>query len=111
MVGTLYKVSQMGSRYAHSTSVAFKIAKLAISLTLHANERPKQQSVMQAFRARCDSLKKPQLVFRIAAPAGMYFTNYQLTFLLFLHADPASINLLKAGSSAISMGKVVSQQQ
>ena len=48
----------------------------------------------------------------------MYFTNNQLTFLLFLRADPASINLLKAGSSAttalvwcISMGKVVSQQQ
>jgi len=120
LVGTLYKVSQTGSRYAYSTYAAFTIAeltKLSISLTLHAKERPKQQSIMQAFRATCVSLKKPQLVFKIAALAGMYFTNNQLTFLLFQRADPASINLLKAGSSAItalvwciSMGKVVSLQ-
>ena len=121
LVGTLYKVSQTGPRYAYSTYAAFTIAelvKLAISLTLHAKERPKQQSITQAFRATCISLKRPLLVSKIAALAAMYFTNNQLTFLLFLRADPASINLLKAGSSAITalvwcicMGKVVSQQQ
>jgi len=117
----LYKVSQTESRYAYSTYAAFTLAeigKLVISMTLYAKERPKHQSLAQAIQATRVSLKKPGLVFKIGTLAVLYFANNQLMFLLFLRADPASINLLKAGSGAITalvwcicMGRVVSQQQ
>ena len=121
MSGTLYKVSQTESRYAYSTYAAFTLAeigKLVVSMTLYAKERPKHQSLAQAIQATRVSLKKPGLVFKIGTLAALYFANNQLMFLLFLRADPASINLLKAGSGAITalvwcicMGRVVSQQQ
>jgi hypothetical protein len=121
LVGTLYKISQTGSHYAYSTFAAFSIAefiKLAISLTLYTKERPNHESFKEALVATCVSLTKSGLVFKIAMLAALYFANNQLAFVLFLRADPASINLLKAGSSAITalvwcifMGRVVSQEQ
>lgn len=121
VAGTLYKVSQKDQRYAYSTYASFTVAelgKLAISFTLYTKELPKQQSLVQGLRTTCTSLKKPGLVFKIATLAALYYANNQLMFLLFLRADPASINLLKAGSSAITaliwcifMGRVVSHQQ
>jgi len=120
MVGILYKVSQVGSRYAFSTFAAFTMSefvKLGISASLYAKDRKEQQGLAAAFRETYSSLT-PRHVSKIAILSAMYFSNNQLTFFLFLRADPASINLLKAGSSAITamiwtvfMGRAVSQQQ
>jgi len=119
LVGVLYKLSQTRNKYVYSTMSAMTISefgKLAISSTLLvlAHQDQPVSDVAAALYKACSwhDFKKLLLL------ALMYFCNNQLAFHLFLWADPASINLLKAGSSLITaliwclfMGRMITLRQ
>ena len=105
-VGVVYKSSQKSSAsYSYSTFSALAIAegiKFAISAVLFA--RTDRQSSERLPLAR-NERATPVLIgscIKILSLALMYCVNNQLTFSIFLVADPASINIFKAGSTAIT---------
>lgn len=116
LVGVLYKISQSHNAYAYSTYSVMAMAeagKFAISLTLHCKDHTASNStyIFLDFKNKCTI----PTVLRLNFLALLYFLNNQLAFKLFLWADPASINLLKAGSSfitamiwSICLGQVIS---
>jgi len=101
-IGVIYKVSiNSNGGYSYSPLSALTIAefiKFCLSSMFHAREVG-ERSKFWSFL----SLAKTKQVFTsIMFLSVMYFINNQIAFYLFLKADPASINLLKAGSSFIS---------
>lgn len=119
LVGVLYKVSQSQSKYAYSTLSVMTLAeagKFVISASLHFVQAPKS-SHMEHTVWSCNLCTLTH-VSKISLLALLYFINNQLAFSLFLWADPASINLLKAGSSLITaviwcifMGQLITLNQ
>jgi hypothetical protein len=114
LVGVLYKVSQSGSKYSYSTYSAMALAELGkfgISAAGHLYQKQGKAASFWPNASLTDAA-------RILLLACMYFSNNQLTFHLFLWADPASLNLLKAGSSLVTaliwcifMGQLISIRQ
>lgn len=119
LVGILYKISQNNDRYTYSTYSVMTLAesgKFIISLVLYATQEA-DSSFVQLCKKLVNECSFPNFL-RLTLLAVMYFLNNQLAFTLFLWADPASINMLKAGSSIITaliwcicMGQVISVKQ
>ena len=116
LVGVLYKVSQTGSNYTYSTYSALAMAEAA-KFGISASIRARQRGVRIELDLREPVTARSNLSasIRILALALMYFVNNQLTFALYLRADPASINMLKSGSSILTalvwcvcMGRLIS---
>jgi hypothetical protein len=114
LVGVLYKISQKDGQYRYSTFSAMTLAelgKLGISVTLLSID---DHFNLSALQSKCSRKN----VLSLSLLAGLYFLNNQLAFHLFLLADPASVNLIKAGSSLITagmwcllMGQTITQNQ
>ena len=116
LVGVLYKVSQTGSSYTYSTYSALAMAEAA-KFGISASMRVQQQrsGIKASHHAPTTARSKLSASQRILALALMYFVNNQVTFALYLRADPASINMLKSGSSILTalvwcvcMGRLIS---
>ena len=122
VTGVVYKLSQKSSTsYSYSTFSALAIAegiKFAISALLLT--RSGRANIYRLPLAKNESAFPgvPSSYLKILALALMYCVNNQLTFSIFLAADPASLNIFKAGSTAITaaiscmlLGRHVSWQQ
>lgn len=112
VVGLVYKLSQKSSAsYSYSTFSALAIAeaiKFGISAFLNSRTTPERgHSALPTttkHETTAPSLARvPQAVYaKILALAAMYCINNQLTFTIFLTADPASMNIFKSGSTLIT---------
>lgn len=104
-VGVLYKASQRGGGFKYSTTSAVTMAeavKLTLSVTFHVLEHRGEAD--GAFAAAWSSAKaqlSPSAVMQIWIVAFLYAFNNQLSFFVYLLADPGTIFLFKAGSTLI----------
>ena len=113
LIGVLYKVSQTGSSYVYSTYSALAMAE-AIKFGISASMRAQERTGVKPDRPE-PARATLSTALSILALALMYFVNNQVTFALYLRADPASINMLKSGSSILTalvwcvcMGRLIS---
>lgn len=110
VVGLVYKLSQKSSlSYSYSTFSALAIAeaiKFGISAFLNSRTPERGHSALPTTKheAPASSLARvpPAVCAKILALAAMYCINNQLTFAIFLTADPASMNIFKSGSTLIT---------
>jgi len=124
-VGVLYKVSQsVGGGFKYSTTSAICIAeilKFCMSCSFHVGDEThhKQgESKVATAVASAKAQVSPQIVWHIWVLAGLYTVNNQLSFYVYMLADPGTIFLFKAGSTLIvaiiqslCVGKAFSAEQ
>lgn len=105
-VGLVYKLSQKkSSSYSYSTFSALAIAesvKFGISAALHHRFRRPSADRIPVTKHDIVPNGASSNYWKILALALMYCINNQLTFSIFLTADPASINIFKSGSTIIT---------
>ena len=95
LIGVLYKVSQTGFSYTYSTYSALAMAE-AVKFGISASMRVRQQrsGIKASHHEATTARSKLSASQRILALALRYVVNNQVTFALYLRADPASINML-----------------
>lgn len=107
-LGVIYKLSQRSqASYAYSTFSALAMAeaiKFGISASLfYLDERRRNASYIPVTKqTKTRPLIKIESCLKIVVLASMYCANNQLTFSLFLRADPATINIFKSASTLIT---------
>mmetsp|Transcript_23265 Transcript_23265/g.57898 ORF Transcript_23265/g.57898 Transcript_23265/m.57898 type:complete len:355 (-) Transcript_23265:117-1181(-) len=107
-VGILYKISQAASGgFKYSTTSAICIAefiKMTMSMSFHvgdATHHEDSQSKLMTAVATARNQLSSHAVLHIWLLAGLYMVNNQLSFNVYMLADPGSIFLFKAGSTLI----------
>lgn len=106
--GILYKVSQTatgGFRYSTTSALAIaEFLKLLMSSCLHIGDSQRRDPDVGKVRAAIVSARS-QLSWNACAQiwllAGLYALNNQLSFYVYILADPGTINLFRAGSTII----------
>lgn len=124
-VGVLYKLSQaVGGGFKYSTTSAICIAeviKFCMSCSFHIGDASHHSSDDSKLATAVNSARaqlSPQIVMHIWGLAGLYTVNNQLSFYVYMLADPGTIFLFKAGSTMIvaiiqwtCLGKAFSAEQ
>ena len=102
LVAVVYKAVQRDGTYPFAPMSVFAVAelvKLGIAVHMHRQQCAAAETSPTAWLAHPGLYANAA---QIALLGLFYFVNNQLAFVLFLNADPASINLLKAGATGIS---------
>jgi len=124
-VGVLYKVSQaVGGGFSYSTTSAICIAELikfGMSCSFHVGDEShhvKEKSKVETAIESAKGQLNKDIVKQIWILALLYTINNQLSFYVYMLADPGTIFLFKAGSTLIvaiiqcsCVGKAFSMEQ
>jgi len=107
-VGVLYKISQAtsgGFKYSTTSAICLaEIVKFTMSTSFHVGDSTHHEPSQSKFASAMASARaqlSPRAVFHIWLLAGLYTVNNQLSFYVYMLADPGTIFLFKAGSTLI----------